>query len=83
MVKLRLADGGGQPIVHARIQVEGDMDHPGMQPVFSNAEEMGAGSYRAPLTFSMGGDWVVLAHVTLADGRRAERQWDVKGVASR
>jgi hypothetical protein len=28
----------------------------------------------------MGGDWVVLLHITLADGRRIERQWNVKGV---
>ena len=82
-VTLRLADSAGHPLAHAHIQVEGDMDHPGMEPVFSNAEETAPGSYRAPLTFTMGGDWVVLAHITLADGRKIERQWDVKGVESR
>ena len=81
-VSIRLADASGQPLSHARIQVEGDMDHPGMAPVFSDAEETAPGSYRAPLTFTMGGDWVVLLHITLADGRRIERQWNVKGVES-
>lgn len=82
-VSIRLADASGHPLSHARIQVEGDMDHPGMAPVFSDAEESAPGSYHAPLTFTMGGDWVVLLHITLADGRRIERQWDVKGVESR
>jgi hypothetical protein len=81
-VTLRLADAAGHPLTHAHIQVEGDMNHPGMAPVFSNAIETAPGSYQAPLTFTMGGDWVVLAHITLADGRRIERQWDVKGVES-
>ena len=82
-ITLRLADAAGHPLVRAHIHVEGDMNHPGMAPVFSDAVETGPGSYRAPLTFTMGGDWVVLAHITLADGRRIERQWDVKGVESR
>jgi hypothetical protein len=82
-VSIRLADASGHPLAHARIRVEGDMDHPGMAPVFSDAVETTPGSYQAPLTFTMGGDWVVLLHITLADGRRIERQWNVKGVESR
>jgi len=81
-VSIRLTDAAGQPLTRARVQVEGDMNHPGMAPVFSDAEETTSGSYRAPLTFSMGGDWVVLLHITLADGRKIERQLDVKGVES-
>lgn len=81
-VSIRLTGASGEPLSHARIQVEGDMDHPGMAPVFSDAEETAPGSYRAPLTFTMGGDWVVLLHITLSDGRRIERQWSVKGVES-
>ncbi len=82
-VTLRLTDAAGGPLTHARLQMEGDMNHPGMAPVFSDAVETEPGTYRAQLAFTMGGDWVVLAHITLADGRRMERQWDVKGVASR
>ena len=82
-ISLRLADANRQPLTHARIQVEGDMDHPGMTPVFSDAEETAPGSYRALLTFSMGGDWVLLLHIALADGRKIERQWNVRGVESR
>lgn len=81
-ISIRLADRDRQPLTRAHIQVEGDMDHPGMAPVFSDAKETAPGSYRASLTFSMGGDWVVLLHMTLADGRKIERQWSVKGVES-
>jgi len=82
-VSIRLTDAARQPLSRARIQVEGDMDHPGMAPVFSDAEETAPGSYRAPLSFTMGGDWVVLLHIMLADGRKIEKQWNVKGVESR
>jgi hypothetical protein len=82
-VSIRLADTAGHPVTRARVQIEGDMNHPGMAPVFSDAEETAPGAYTAPLTFTMGGDWAVLAHIVLADGRKIERQWDVKGVESR
>jgi hypothetical protein len=82
-VTFRLADPAGRPLAHAHIQVEGDMDHPGMAPVFSDAAETAPGSYQAPLSFTMGGDWVLLFHITLADGRKIEKQIDVKGVESR
>lgn len=60
--------------------VEADMSHPGMSPVFAEAKEITPGSYSAPINFNMGGDWVVLLHVKLADGRKIESQMDVKGV---
>ncbi len=56
------------------------MAHPGMAPVFSDAHETSPGSYEAHVNFSMGGDWVLLLHVTLADGRKFDKQVDVKGV---
>jgi YtkA-like len=62
--------------------VEVDMSHPGMSPVFAEATETAPGSYRANIDFSMGGDWVVLLHIKLADGRKIERQVDVRGVRS-
>jgi hypothetical protein len=82
-VTLRLADAARHPLAGAHVQLEADMNHPGMAPLFSDAVETAPGSYRTTLTLTMGGDWVVLAHITLADGRRIERQWDVKGVESR
>ena len=57
------------------------MSHAGMAPVFAEATEVDAGRYRATMDLSMAGDWVVLVHTTLADGRKWERQFEIKGVA--
>jgi hypothetical protein len=81
-VLIKLTDESHQSVTGARIRVEGDMSHPGMAPVFADAVEVSPGSYQAQLNFNMGGDWVVLLHMTLSDGRKIERQMDVKGVES-
>jgi hypothetical protein len=82
-VSIALKDAAGNPLTRAHIQVEGDMDHPGMAPVFSDASETAPGSYEAQINFNMGGDWAVLLHIKLADGRAVERQLNVRGVESR
>lgn len=79
-ISFRLTNESHQPVAGARVQVEGDMSHPGMAPVFADAIEIAPGDYRANLNFTMGGDWVVLFHITLSDGRKSERQMAVKGV---
>ena len=81
-ITLRLADGSAKPVTGARIALEGNMSHAGMGPAFSNAKEIAPGRYQAPLELSMGGDWVVLVHLTLSDGRKLERQFEIKGVRS-
>lgn len=81
-VSIQIADSKGAPVSHAAINVEGDMSHPGMAPIFGKAEETAAGSYQAHLNFNMGGDWVILLHITLANGRKLERQFDVRGIQS-
>lgn len=82
VIAIQLADAEAKPIPHAAIHVEADMTHPGMAPLFSDAKETGPGSYEAPVDFNMGGDWVVLLHIQLADGQKAERRVDVAGVRS-
>jgi hypothetical protein len=81
-VTLKLADSAGKPINGARINLEGNMSHPGMRPVFSEAREVESGRYEAPLEFTMKGDWFILFHITLPDGRKLQRQIDVKGIQS-
>lgn len=81
-IVIQLADETTRPVTHAAISVEGDMSHPGMSPAFGTAQESEPGTYTAHLDFSMAGDWVVLLHIKLADGRAAERQIDVRGVES-
>jgi hypothetical protein len=79
---LNLSDAGGQPISGATVEIEGNMSHAGMAPVFAQAIEKEPGQYEAPLEFTMGGDWFILAKVTLPDGRHLERQINLPGVAS-
>jgi hypothetical protein len=70
----------GEPLAGVHVQVEGDMEHPGMAPVFADAAETAPGVYTAKLDLNMPGDWVVLTHIRLADGRKIERQTGVRGV---
>lgn len=80
-VSLKLTDFLiSKPVSGARVRLEGNMTHAGMSPVFAEAIEVEPGRYRATLEFTMGGDWVVLVHAVLPDGRKVERQFDVKGV---
>jgi len=81
-VVVQLANASQKPVAHATIMVEADMSHPGMAPVFGMASETVPGSYRTQIDFNMGGDWIVLLHIKLADGRKIERQMDVRGVQS-
>jgi hypothetical protein len=83
IISIRMTNAAHEPVTGAHIRLEGNMNHPGMAPEFADASEISPGSYSAPLDFTMGGDWVILFHVTLIDGRKIERQVDVKGVESR
>jgi hypothetical protein len=58
------------------------MSHAGMSPLFGEAKEVGAGQYQGRLEFAMGGDWIILMHVTLSDGEKFDRQENVPGVAA-
>jgi YtkA-like len=57
------------------------MSHPGMVPVFAEATEIEPGRYSAVMDLSMAGDWIVVVHIVLPDGRKTERLIQVKGVA--
>jgi len=82
-VALRIADVAGKPVAGAKVSVEGNMSHPGMQPVFSNAKETEPGRYVAPLELTMAGDWILSVSVTLPDGRTVGEEIDVRGVKAR
>ena len=80
-VTLRTADG--KPVDDAQVQVRGDMTH-AMPPVLSEAKRVGAGRYATEdFRFTMAGDWVITAEVTLANGEKVERTLKVSGVAGR
>jgi len=79
-IAVQLSDPKGQPVSGAQVSLEGDMSHAGMGPTFGQTKEVSPGHYEGSLQFSMAGDWVVLTHVILADGRKFEQQMDVKNV---
>jgi predicted small lipoprotein YifL len=65
------------------VELEGNMAHAGMKPVFAEAKEKKPGVYRAELEFTMGGDWFILVDGKLADGRAFRKKVDVRGVKGR
>lgn len=57
------------------------MSHAGMTPVFVDAAEVEPGRYRANMELTMAGDWIVVVHLILLSGEKAEREFEIKGVA--
>jgi hypothetical protein len=82
VLSVKLRDAAGKPVAGARVGFEADMSHPGMTPVFGEAQEVAPGRYQGSIEFAMAGDWVVLIHVTLRDGRTVEREVSVPGVTT-
>ena len=80
-ITLSVYDASEKPVSGARINLEGNMSHAGMAPVFADAREMEPGRYLSTMELSMAGDWYVIAHVTLADGRKLDHQFEIKGVS--
>lgn len=79
-ITVALSDADGQSIEGAEVELEGNMKHAGMVPVFAQATEMEPGRYQAKLEFTMGGDWFILVRAKLPDGRSMERTIDLPGV---
>lgn len=79
-VSLKVTDKAGRDVSGAKVKIEGNMSHAGMTPVFAEAGEVAPGRYQAHLAFNMSGDWVLLIEITLPDGRKFQRQLEVKGV---
>ena len=80
LIAVSLFDAEGQPITGAQVELEGNMNHAGMVPVFSQADEVAPGRYEGDLEFTMGGDWFILVRADLPDGRSMERKVDVPAV---
>jgi hypothetical protein len=79
-ITVSLRDADDRPISGAQMELEANMSHAGMVPVFAQATEVEPGLYQADLEFTMGGDWFILVRADLPDGRSMERQVDVPAV---
>ena len=80
-ITLRLTDTAGGQVDGARITLEANMSHAGMVPVFADARETEPGRYQSTVELTMAGDWFILVHVSLTNGRKLDRQFEIKGVA--
>jgi hypothetical protein len=80
VISLALTDASNHPVTGAQVEVEADMSHAGMSPVFAPASEVQPGRYESSLSLGMAGDWVILLHGTLPNGEKLERQFDVRDV---
>ncbi len=81
-ITLKLRDAQGEIIAGAQVELEGNMTHAGMAPIFGQAIEVAPGMYRAMMQFSMAGDWVITLRARLSDGQQVEQQFEVKVVGS-
>jgi len=82
-VAITLSNAAGEPVRLGALDVEANMNHAGMKPVFTRLEESAPGRYTGTLEFTMGGDWFLLLSGQGADDVRFERTIDVPGVRSR
>ena len=58
-INLVLRDANSRPLTGVHVNLEADMSHPGMAPVFGESTEIGGGRYQGRINFTMPGDWVV------------------------
>jgi hypothetical protein len=77
MLVVTLTDAEGNPIDGASLDVKGDMNHAGMEPVLADVEGGEGGTYEVPFEWTMGGDWVVTVTATLPDERIVSRTFDL------
>lgn len=80
---IHLTDPTGTPVTGAEVEIEGNMNHAGMVPVFGVGHEAAPGAYEAPLEFTMGGDWFVIVRAELSDGRELEQVLDLPAVPTK
>lgn len=74
---ITLTGTDGQPVSAQKIDVRGDMNHAGMQPVLADTSDGEGGAYEVPFEWTMSGDWIVTVKATMADGSVAEERFDL------
>jgi hypothetical protein len=79
-ITLNIKDTSGAPASGARLNLEGNMSHAGMVPVFAEASEPAPGRYQSSMELSMAGDWNITVHTTLSDGRKLDHEFEIRGV---
>lgn len=70
----------GRIVEDAEVHVEATMSHAGMVPEFITCTETQPGKYAGSFEFTMGGDWILIVDVDVADGRSGQSVLEVSGV---
>lgn len=82
LVIVRVRGHEGDPVIDADVRLEGTMTHAGMVPVHADAVESGAGNYRVDaFEFTMGGDWILRAHIETPDGPSGVHETNLRVVS--
>jgi len=82
-VTISLRDAAGEPVHLGALDVEANMNHAGMRPVFAHLKETEPGRYSGSIDFTMGGDWFLLVSGKFPGGRHLDKKVDVPGVGSK
>lgn len=75
-VTLRAADGAA--LADVPLEIRGDMNHAGMQPVLRSGRTGEDGRFSTPFEWTMAGDWFVTVRATLPDGRIKTERVDLR-----
>ena len=80
-ITLKVTNASGKPATGLHIQLEANMSHAGMTPILFFAKENEPGRYSSTIELPMAGDWFVLVYMTLPDGGKVKREFEIKGVS--
>lgn len=72
-----LTNSNGQPVDGATVSLHADMDHEGMEPVEAETSTSERGVYRLPVTWTMGGGWLIDVTATLSNGAAKTERFEI------
>ncbi|MEO8480650.1 MAG: FixH family protein [Acidobacteriota bacterium] len=71
-------DRNQRPLSGAKVEIIGQMSHPGMAPVVVSVSEPEPGVHRGSVVLDMAGAWVLRVTTTLPDGGRVDQHVEVE-----
>jgi len=75
---ISITDGQGRPVEGAEVSCDMTMPAMPMPPNHPQAAEQSPGVYKAPVMFTMAGEWEALIEVLLADGTSGRFRFPMK-----
>ncbi len=69
-----LKDATGNPIQKAKIDIEANMNHAGMVPLFTEATFINGSTYKTRFKLTMLGEWILFLSIKLPNGEVVKKQ---------